>query len=114
MRLRTLEATFGGTNSAIQGGWTMRTRPLLAALAALPLLSGCVGEGELEPDWGAAVDALVEEVGGGLWADGGNPLADGDDDGFTCPDVKGCAEKCNGVEADSCFCAQTGDDDDSS
>ena len=45
-------------------------------LAALPLLSGCV-EGELEPGYEEAlVDALVEEVGTGLWAGEGNPLAD--------------------------------------
>ena len=54
-----------------------RTLPPALSLAVLAALSvsGCGGEGELEPDWGAAVEALVEEVEGGLLA-GGSPLAD--------------------------------------
>lgn len=93
-----------------------RTPPLalLAALTTLPL-AGCVGEGELEPDWGAAVEALVEEVEGGIWADG-SPLAyegDGNPNIFFCLDFHDCRGRCEqrlelleaqGQNAGGCVC----------
>ena len=80
----------------------------LAALAALPL-SGCFDE-ELEPGWGAAVDALVEEVEGGIWAEGGNPLAD-EDDGFSCELAQQCIDQCLDGGFDGCSCTETVNDD---
>ena len=71
------------------------------------------GGGELEPGWGAAVEALVEEVEGGLWAGGGNPLA-GEQVNFTCmvtgsfgdEDTSDCRDKCDELVAGNCVCIQ--------
>ena len=103
VRLRYWKVKAGG----VRRRW--RANITTSALALAALLSGCVEEGELEPDWGAAVDALVEEVGGGLWA-GENPLADEDDDYFTCYGSDQCDTECRlrmlkDENATSCVCA---------
>ena len=85
----------------------------LALLAGLPLLSGCFDE-EIEPV-GEPLEAIGPElpegisvgtdgsivIDKGLAADGGDPLADGDDGGgFTCTSVLDCWEECK----EHCYC----------